>query len=140
MNFFNSINPDSTERQMEPGTQTAESTEEVNMCDDCGHNLVTSRFLHLDGREFFLCDVCFQAADHAEDYGRTPNNHEHEFINFDEQDDDEDGFIDPGEQDDDFEANEKEFDEGYVGSDDWWGDEIDEMRMNGTYSLLTRLS
>jgi hypothetical protein len=38
-------------------------------CQSCIHTQATCRFLHLDGREFFLCDYCFQLADHESDYG-----------------------------------------------------------------------
>ena len=110
------------------------------ICQDCRHDLVTSRFLHLDGREFFLCNDCFHAADHEEDYGRDFE--EVSYLQQDEEDEEEedgDGFIDPGEQDDDFALGEddRDYDEAYVGSSDWWEDEIDRMRMNGSYALLT---
>ena len=39
-------------------------------CQSCIHTPASSRFLHLDGREFFLCEYCFWEADHESDYGK----------------------------------------------------------------------
>lgn len=105
------------------------------ICQDCRHELVTSRFLHLDGTSYFLCSDCFVAADHEDDYGQEFE--EVSYLQEDEEDDD--GFIDPGEQDDDFALVEtdQDYDESYVGSSEWWDNEIDSMRMNGSYVLLT---
>ena len=106
------------------------------ICQDCRHELVTSRFLHLDGTSYFLCSDCFAAADHEDDYGQDFE--EVSYLQQDEEDEEEedgDGFIDPGEQDDDFALGEddREYDEAH----DWLGDEIDRMRLNGSYALLT---
>ena len=37
-------------------------------CQDCGAEKATCLFLHLDGRRFYLCGLCFAAADHEPDY------------------------------------------------------------------------
>ena len=37
-------------------------------CDDCGVNEARCLFLHLDGRRFHLCSMCWSAADHEPDY------------------------------------------------------------------------
>lgn len=100
------------------------------ICQDCRYELVTARFLHLNGTDYFLCNSCFYAADHEDDYGQ-----DFEEVSYLQQEDD--GFIDPGDQDDDFAVTAEEIEEAYVGSEDWWGDEIEEMKMNGSYELLT---
>ena len=37
-------------------------------CQDCGADKATTLFCHLDGRRFYLCGLCFHAADHEDDY------------------------------------------------------------------------
>ena len=37
-------------------------------CEDCQECDATTRFVHLTKGEFFLCDACFAAADHEDDY------------------------------------------------------------------------
>lgn len=39
------------------------------LCQDCTVEYATHRFLHLDGRDFFLCEFCYYAADHESNYG-----------------------------------------------------------------------
>lgn len=38
------------------------------ICDDCGEKDAERIFLHLDGRRFHLCNLCYYAADHEDDY------------------------------------------------------------------------
>jgi hypothetical protein len=47
-----------------------EVTEDLShmWCDDCQEERAKRRFLHLDGRQFALCDVCYHWADHEDDY------------------------------------------------------------------------
>lgn len=37
-------------------------------CDDCGLEVASRRFLHLDGREFVLCEGCYTCAHHEPGY------------------------------------------------------------------------
>jgi hypothetical protein len=50
-------------------------------CDDCQEERANRRFLHLDGRQFALCESCYHWADHEDDYlmfceCRVPEGHE----------------------------------------------------------------
>ena len=51
-------------------------------CEDCKQQPATCRFLHLDGREFFLCYTCFYSADHESDYGKDFEDQDHEDIDY----------------------------------------------------------
>jgi hypothetical protein len=108
--------------------------EEEIVCQDCKKAPATSRFVHLHNGEFFLCEVCFLAADHKSDYGEDFDYSDQE----DDQSSNNDGFIDPGEQDDDFNL--------YVGINDGYDEdddfdrEIMEMMLDGSYQLLTQVT
>jgi hypothetical protein len=106
--------------------------EEEFTCQDCRAAPATCRFMHLHNGEFFLCEVCFMAADHESDYGEDFYYSEQE----DEDYTDNDGFIDPGEQSDDFNLNtgdKEDYEE-----DNGFDREIMEMMLDGSYQLLTQ--
>ncbi len=78
MKLFLSVGQNRMESGGEDNTQLTpivESPEEDEYeidspkCQDCKQEPVTCRFLHLDGREFFLCYQCYYAADHESNYG-----------------------------------------------------------------------
>ncbi len=45
-----------------------EQEAEQEWCEDCAAAPAVCVFMHLDGRVFNLCDFCYYAADHEEDY------------------------------------------------------------------------
>lgn len=109
------------------------------MCQDCSANPVTCRFVHLHKGVFYLCDECFGFADHEDDYleycdhaypdvqagqthcnlcRRQPRDMFAEMCERLAPADVEHDFVDPGEQDDDFLAEESE-EEDEDDIDDW---------------------
>jgi hypothetical protein len=76
-------------------------------CQSCIYSPATSRFLHLDGREFFLCDYCFHLADHESDYGEDFESREYEVV---------EGFCESADigYDDGYNSEDNELDEEWV--------------------------
>ena len=109
----------------------------LGVCQDCCVESATRQFVHLQKGVFCLCERCFVWADHEEDYLDYCNHAAPEgrlgqvycdlchrpFREPDtEEIDDEYDFIDPGEQDDDFLAEESESEDEDEGEqDDNWG-------------------
>lgn len=55
---------------VEPSLDTSKMSNHDLLCEDCNETMATCTFLHLDGRQFALCDACFRWADHEAEYLR----------------------------------------------------------------------
>lgn len=55
-------------RETLAGAYDPEPEEVHGPCDDCRAEVASRRFLHLDGREFVLCEGCYSCAHHEEGY------------------------------------------------------------------------
>lgn len=86
------------------------------ICQDCQENYAVSAFVHLDGRWFYLCHICYYAADHEDDYGK-----DFQPLRFEEDEEDEE---------EEQEEEDKEEQE----------EEVDSVNMNAAYFQLTMSS